>query len=204
MSHDFADITRRFYTSFKDRFCRSLGSRFPSLRYEDVENIYNDAFVAIYENLESGRVKENTNWESYILAIGFNMATKQLRHTLITDSMTVPEGDDNKQSFANKVEAAIKEMPDEDVAFCKNVEVQAILGDELERIPEGCAKLLKLYYQNDIEMSDVAEELGYKNADTAKAKKAQCMKNLIQRVTKSLNDAGFEMTPKKRNRNGKN
>lgn len=53
-------------------------------------------------------------------------------------------------------------------------------------------------------MDEIAEEIGYRNATTAKAKKSQCMTDLIKRVADALCRAGFDVTPKKRNRNGKN
>lgn len=55
-----------------------------------------------------------------------------------------------------------------------------------------------------MKMDDIAKEIGYKNAATAKAKKSQCMSDLILRVTRALRKAGFDVTPKKRNYNGKN
>ena len=53
-------------------------------------------------------------------------------------------------------------------------------------------------------MDEIATKIGYKNATTAKAKKSQCMSDLINRVTCALRNAGFDVKPKKRNRNGKN
>jgi hypothetical protein len=40
-------------------------------------------------------------------------------------------------------------------------------------------------------MDKIAKTVGYKNADTVKAKKNQCMKNLIVRVKDALFRAGI-------------
>lgn len=64
--------------------------------------------------------------------------------------------------------------------------------------------LRKLTRQYPSMRLDIAEETGLKNAQTAKAKKSQCMTDLINRVTEALRRAGFDVIPKKRNRNGMN
>ena len=95
-------------------------------------------------------------------------------------------------------------MPEEEAALCNNPEVLSRLGNELDHTPEPCGKIIRLFYYTDATMEDIAEETGLKNAQTAKAKKSQCMTDLINRVTEALRRAGFDVTPKKRNRNGKN
>lgn len=61
-----------------------------------------------------------------------------------------------------------------------------------------------MFYYSDMSMDEIAEELGLKNASTAKARKSQCMTDLIKRVTATLQNAGYDVKPKKRNANGKN
>lgn len=78
------------------------------------------------------------------------------------------------------------------------------MGYELIHTPEPCGSIIRLFYYEELSMDEIAEEIGYKNATTAKAKKSQCMTDLIKRVTDALNRAGFDVKPKKRNRNGKN
>ena len=52
-------------------------------------------------------------------------------------------------------------------------------------------------------MSNIATALNFKNATTAKTKKSMCMTDLINRVDCSFKKAGFNVSPKKRNPNGK-
>ena len=42
----------------------------------DAENLYQDTFIAVQENLMLGRIKEDTSWSGYIMTIGMNMASK--------------------------------------------------------------------------------------------------------------------------------
>lgn len=138
------------------------------------------------------------------MTIGLNLANKAMRRTSVTDHIGDDEDYESHDSVARKVEQAIKDIPEEDLPLSDNMEVQSLLGNELNHTPEPCASIIKLFYYENLSMDEIAEEIGYKNAQTAKAKKSQCMTDLITRVTDALNRAGFDIKPKRRNRNGKN
>lgn len=207
MEENFEDIVRKYYNRFREPFMRKLTRQYPSMRLDTAEDLYQEAFLAVQDNIHRGKVRPNTDWNAYILAIGLNMASKEQRHEGITDSFGIVydrnmEGDNC--SLGRKVEDIIKEMPEEEVSLCNNPEVLSRLGNELAHTPDPCGKIIRLFYYTDATMEDIAEETGLKNAQTAKAKKSQCMSDLINRVTAALRRAGFDVTPKKRNRNGKN
>ncbi|MDE6536239.1 MAG: sigma-70 family RNA polymerase sigma factor [Muribaculaceae bacterium] len=188
MANNYEDIVREFYTSFRREFIDKLSWRFPTLRLVDAQNLYQDAFIAVYENLLANKVSERTQWKSYIMTIGFNLACKSLRDSKMVD-LPAPE-------------PGI--FMDEELPLSANLEVQSILGKELSHTPDTCRLILKLFYYENLSMDEIAEEIGYKNAQTAKAKKSQCMTDFIKRVTEALKRAGYDIKPKGRNRNGKN
>lgn len=187
MAQNYEDIVREWYNRLRPAFMRKLSLQFPSLSLGDAENVYQDTFIAVFDNIQNGRVKEDTAWQSYIMTIGMNLAYKALRKISITDSLN---GEEDK--------------PEDEIPMSDNIEVQAVLGNELSHTPEPCATIVRLFYYENLSMEEIAEEVGYKNAQTAKAKKSQCMTDLIRRVTDALNRAGFDIKPKNRNRNGKN
>lgn len=207
---NYEDIVREWYNRLRPEFLRRLTAKYSALSLYDAENLYQDTFIAVHENLLMGHVKENTSWSSYIMTIGMNLASKAWRKLGKTDS--ADEGFDDEENDTNsimalKVEEKIRELSDEDEenSFFKNEEALSMLGNELNHTPELCKKIIKFYYSNsDMTMDEIAEEVGLKNANTAKAKKNQCMNALIERVTRVLRNAGFNVTPKKWNRNGKN
>lgn len=209
MAQNYEDIVRDWYNRLRPEFLRRLTARYSGLTLYDAENLYQDTFIAIQENLMQGRIKENTSWSSYIMTIGMNMASKAWRKLGKTDSTDEGYNDENEHAGAintQKLEEKIREISDDDEdSIYKNEEALSLLSQEMSSIPELCRKIIFFFYANkDMSMDDIAEEFGLKNADTAKAKKSQCMKTLIERVTRSLRDAGFDVTPKKWNRNGKN
>lgn len=208
MAQNYEDIVREWYTRLRPEFLRRLTAKYSGLSLYDAENLYQDTFIAVQENLMLGRIKEDTSWSSYIMTIGMNMASKAWRKIGKTDSTDegFDDEDEPKSTTARKVEELLKTLPDSEgeTPLYKDPEAQSLLGDELIHTPEPCGSIIRLFYYEDLSMEEIAEEIGYKNATTAKAKKSQCMTDLIKRVTDALNRAGFDVKPKKRNRNGKN
>lgn len=209
MAQNYEDIVREWYNRLRPEFLRRLTAKYSGLSLYDAENLYQDTFIAVQENLMLGRVKEDTSWSSYIMTIGMNMASKAWRRIGKTDSTDLGfdnDDEDDGSKTARRVQNLLKAMPsgEEESPLYKNEEALSLLGNELTHTPEPCASIIKLFYYESLSMDEIAEEIGYKNATTAKAKKSQCMTDLISRVTSALRLAGFDVSPKKRNRNGKN
>ena len=207
MEHNYEDIVRDWYLKLQTPFLRQLTSKYPALTIFDAENIYQDTFLAVQNNLLEGRIKEDTSWSSYIMTIGLNMASKAYRKIGKTDSADDGfdnDGEGSKSKTAREVEKLVKNLSEEETPLYENEEALSLLGDELTHTPEPCSSIIRLFYYEDMSMDEIAEKIGYRNASTAKAKKSQCMTDLIKRVTDALRRAGFDVKPKKRNRNGKN
>ena len=48
----------------------------------------------------------------------------------------------------------------------------------LEKLGDPCKRLLLLYYKEGLSMQQIADQLGYKNSDTAKNQKCKCIVRL--------------------------
>ena len=201
MEQNYEDIVRLWYNRLRPEFLRRLTAKYSGLSLYEAENLYQDTFIAIQENLMRGRIKENTSWSSYIMTIGMNLASHAWRRIGNTVSIDEQDSDDDEtpSSTARKVDGILKTIPDDSdcVALSEDPEVLAVLGDELSHTPEPCHSIIKSYYYKDLSMDEIAEEIGYKNATTAKAKKNTCMNDLILRLTTALRRSGFDVTPRK-------
>lgn len=86
MAQNYEDIVRDWYNRLRPEFLRRLTAKYSGLSLYDAENIYQDTFIAIQENLMRGRIKEDTSWSSYIMTIGMNLASKEWRKVGKIDS----------------------------------------------------------------------------------------------------------------------
>ena len=191
MKESYEDIVRQWYNKVRPLFVNTLRKRFSQLDYNTIENLYQDAFLAVYENLQAGKVREDTSWSSYIIQIGLNLATKELRHSGITDSIYESNNDneEGRNEISRTVEKLLSECFDEDETMYQNVDALSLLGEELNYTPEPCNTIIRLYYYAKMSMEDIATAVNFKNATTAKSKKSQCMKSLTERVKASFKRA---------------
>lgn len=212
MAQTYEDIVHGWYTRLRPEFLRRLTAKYSGLSLSEAENIYQKTFLAVHENLNLGRIKEDTSsLDGYIMTIGMRLAHKAWNEMSKIDS--IDEGfnnDDGEMASvsktARKAQKLLRTLPDGDdeTPLCKNEVALSLLGDELSHTPEPCGSIIRLFYYENMSMNEIAAEVGYRNASTAKAKKSQCMTDLIKRVTTALQRTGFDITPKKRNHNGKN
>lgn len=204
MEQTYEDIVRKYYKKMKHNFIDFLMDKYrqSKMRQEDAEDIYQSIFIAIQENLMLGRIKENTSWSSYIMTLGLNMASKQYRRIGKTDSTDdSDENNEEKRSkIARKVDELIKSMSDEEPELYKDPAAQEVLGDELTHTPDPCATIIRLTYYSGLSDAEITEEFDrYNSSNAVKAKRWQCMKDLIYRVKLALYNAGIiDVKPEKK------
>lgn len=210
MNETYEEIVKKWYLKLRDNFTEILLNKYKNsnLRRADAENIYQDVFIAIQENMKSGRIRENTSWGSYIMTVGLNLASKHYRKVGKVDSTEKQDDENNCNSFtktAQRVEELLKTIPDEGGNLYEDPEVHEILSDELIHTPEPCASIIRLTYYCDLSDAAITEVLAnYNSAKAVKAKRWQCMRDLVFRVKMALYIAGIiDEKPIKKSRNGK-
>lgn len=196
MAKSYEEIVKKWYDKLRPEFVDLLMSKYKGskMRLEDAENIYQDIFIAIHDNLEKGRIDESKSWSNYVMRIGLNMASKKYR--LIRLGSSIYESDSNTEeaisTISKKVEEKYKELYGEDETLYNNPEAKAVLGDELTRTPEPCASLIRYHYYGGLKDSEIVEEMPrYGSADSVKVTRNRCMKELVYRVKLALYYAGI-------------
>ncbi|MCH5230763.1 MAG: hypothetical protein J1F43_03105 [Muribaculaceae bacterium] len=196
MEESYEEIVRKWYKKLRPNFIDNLMEKYKGskMRLEDAENIYQDVFIAIYDNIAKGAIRDNTSWSSYIMTIGLNMATKKYRG--LSKSVSInekgSEEEDSPENLAREVVKEIQKLSEEDQELYSDPEAQALLGEELIHTPEPCASIIRYTYFSGLKDKEITEELDkYNSAQAVKAKRYQCMKDLIYRVKLSLFHAGL-------------
>ena len=190
----YEEIVRNWYNKIKPLFHNTLSKRYGNLlSADDIEDLYQETFMAVYENLRKGTVKYNTAWSAYLIEIGKNLATKKIGKSLKSESLDGMYGyDEEKQEMqVRRVESLLQEYMQEDDSLCNNNEIVHVLGDALQFTPEPCSTIIRLFYYDDMSMEEISAAVNMKNADTAKSKKSQCMKGFVTRVKTTLKRLGI-------------
>lgn len=128
---------------------------------DDAEDILQDACVAVWEKIKKGELELKAKLSTFVFAISKNLWLKRLhkmgKNSQLDDSHTenLSVGED---AFATENRQIVVQM--------------------MDKLGSNCKELLLMFYFEGFDMNTIAQKLQYNNADTAKAKKHQCFKQL--------------------------
>lgn len=194
MAETYEEIVKRWYLELRDDFINLIMAKFKQskMRPEDAENIYQDVFIAIHENIKKGRVKKNTSWSSYILTIGMNLANKYYRDYKRTDSLYVDYNEEKvyEGSSMQRIDHILSTVAEAEPSIYTSMEAHNVIEDALSRTPESHATLIRLHYYNRMKDAEIAKMMPqYKSANSVKVMRNRYMRELEYRVKSALYDA---------------
>ena len=139
-------------------------SKTQQIPIDEATEIYQQTIVVFYENIMNGKLIElKSNIKTYLFAIGKNKVSeyrrKRAKKTTIADYHVYKDEDNIEE----------KDKQEKMIELSKKC---------LELIGDPCRKLLELYYYHKRSMSQIANELGYKNENSTKNQKYKCLEKL--------------------------
>ena len=152
----------------KASFFSHLSIQYPSLSVLDVEEIYDDAILALYQNVKDGKLKELTcSLQTYINRIGEHKAIDVIRKKHL-ETEELPEYD--SLDFCERTEEYWLAEGDSLEEERKNT-----IYNLIEKLVEPCKKILFSFYYDHCSMEVIAKSMGMANSDVAKTQKSRCM-----------------------------
>ncbi len=128
---------------------------------DEARDIYQEALIVFWQKVTSGNLVLTSKISTYLYSICQNLWRKEL---------------DRKRRLSS-------EEKDGKVHIDKDREERiAIIHQCINNLGDTCRKVLSLYYFEEMSMVDIAKQLGFANADTAKTKKYKCKKELDKYV----------------------
>lgn len=170
------DAFEQLYSSYREEFFSWAGRRFEAGR-QDMEDAWQDAIVALYRYVHSGKVTEiHCEIRTWLFAVGYKRLLNQKRKTKrivwrdhIDDSAIQPF------------------IPDESV-FLPPTEgwKQRHLQSAMKSISSKCRDLLVQRYYLQKAISEIQEECELLNANTTSATLSRCLKRLKDIILRNV------------------
>jgi RNA polymerase sigma factor (sigma-70 family) len=131
---------------------------------DEAKDVYQDALIVLWQKLLSFDFVLSSKISTFLYSICQNLWRKELE----------------RKSRLSHEEAERGEIFDID----KKERIE-IINKCINDLGETCRKILTYYYFDNLSMNDIAEKMGFANADTAKTKKYKCKLELDKKI-KSL------------------
>lgn len=137
---------------------------------DEAKDIYQDALTVFWQKAASGNLVLTSKISTYLYSICQNLWRKEL---------------DRKRRLSSEEKEGVEEMD-----FDQEERIKAV-RDCIDDLNETCQKVLMYYYFDGLSMNDIADQLGFANADTAKTKKYKCKKELDKLIKSRFKASDF-------------
>ncbi len=193
---------RRAYDAWQSSFRLSVLSR-TGLDEDYVEDAYQESVIRLQQHILTGRITaENLRASllTYLKDIGYYVALELIRgrrelpETLLHSS--APDDDDeNTYDLTDAADEQTRQQLSDGVYdpmdSYLDEERERVVREQVMRVGKPCAPLLLGFFWEDKSMDELAVDLGYSNADSAKSQKAKCMKKVTTYVKQNLIALGY-------------
>ena len=158
---------------------RLLG-RFKSLRYEDLEEVYNDGCLVLWDKMmdKDFRLKEKS-MVGYLVRICRNIGMHYLRKV-----------NEDIESLDRIMERGYEIREDDERGIEEMFDVMDERGSENEmfekldlvwsKLKETDRMILESYYVDGCRMEEIARRIGYRNGNSVKSKKNKVIRRMIE------------------------
>jgi RNA polymerase sigma factor (sigma-70 family) len=152
-------IYRAYYSMVQTLVINNSGTS------DDARDIFQEAIIVLYEKAKSGSFELHAQLKTYIYAVCRRLWLKKLAFykRFSGDLANAPE------TIATEDDLEIYEHRTKDFEMMEQA---------LQHLGEPCKELLESYYIRKKNMSEIAKEFGYTNADNAKNQKYKCLMRL--------------------------
>ena len=141
-----------------------------SLPRTDCEDIFQEAFLTLYDKITCGELTLTSSLSTYFIGICRNKAHERLRAMGKTKFKELPFSD--KDEFEDeKIERLVAlDYDSEQTEARKEAMVREIVAD----LPEPCDKILWGFYRDHLSMKTLAKIYNYKSEGSMKVTKYRC------------------------------
>ena len=167
-----------------------LMGRFKGLRYEDLEEVYNDGCLVLWEKMMDDEFKlKEKSMVGYLVRICKNVGMHYLRK--VNEDVVSLNRIMERGFLMSDDESGIEEMFDVMDEGGNEDERYEKLDRIWSKLKEVDRMILESYYVDGCRMEEIARRIGYKNGNSVKSKK----KKVLMKIMEMRDRAGFKDLP---------
>jgi RNA polymerase sigma factor (sigma-70 family) len=138
---------------------------------EEAQDIFQDALIVFWEKVVNDKIVLTAKISTYLFSVSQNLWRKELDRK-------------GKNSGELIIEPADHFDPDRQERI-------TIITQCINSLNESCRQILTFYYFDKMNMTEIADKMGFANADTAKTKKYKCKQELDKNVKSLYSSSDF-------------
>ena len=160
-----------------------LMGRFKSLRYEDLEEVYNDGCLVLWEKMMDDEFKlKEKSMVGYLVRICKNVGMHYLRK--VNEDVVSLNRIMERGFLMSDDESGIEEMFDVMDEGGNEDERYEKLDRIWSKLKEVDRMILESYYVDGCKMEEIAKRIGYKNGNSVKSKKNKVLRKMMEMMQK--------------------
>ena len=185
-------IYNKVVDEMRDNVMMRLVGSFKGLRYEDLEEVYDDGCLVLWDKMmdKEFKLKEKSIF-GYLFRICRNIGMHYLRK-VNEDIESLDRIMERGYEIREDDERGIEEMFDVIDERGNEDEVFGRLDMVWRKLKEVDRMILESYYVDGCRMKEIATRIGYKNSDSVKSKKNKVLKKMMEMMKE---EADFKDIP---------
>ena len=156
-----------------------LMSKFKSLRFEDLEEVYDDGCLVLWEKMNNGVELKEKSLVGYLVRICRNIGMHYLRKVnedVESLDRIFERGFEMRDDEENGIEAMFDVMDEEG----NDDEVFERLDLAWKKLKKVDQMILESYYVDGCRMEEIAKRVGYRNGNSVKSKKNKVLRKMME------------------------
>ena len=156
-----------------------LMGRFKSLRFEDLEEVYDDGCLVLWEKMSKGVELKEKSLVGYLVRICRNIGMHYLRK-VNEDIESLDRIYERGYEMRDDDERGIEEMFDVMEERGNEDEIFERLDRVWNKLKKVDRMILESYYVDGCRMEEIAKRIGYRNGNTVKSKKNKVLRRMME------------------------
>ena len=156
-----------------------LMGKFKSLRFEDLEEVYDDGCLVLWEKMSKGVELKEKSLVGYLVRICRNIGMHYLRK-VNEDIESLDRIYERGYEMRDDDERGIEEMFDVMEEKGNEDEIFERLDRVWNKLKKVDRMILESYYVDGCRMEEIAKRIGYRNGNSVKSKKNKVLRRMME------------------------